>query len=143
MSDKLSELLPKEPEFQLDDKTYRFKLLSVDDCAYYEEKYGSMNDMLKILSSGSMSDLPKKYEIIYAQLEDKTDFASKDIKELDRDGNLVEKRLSGSEVFRKAIPMKLAAIPIAVFMTAFNKSMPELTDEQREKIKKKVMEAEK
>jgi hypothetical protein len=138
MSKKLNQVLPKKPEFKLNGKTYKIRLLNLNDIAYFEDKYNGIEGLMKIfVSEGNYKE---KFSIIYAQLDDKSDFLTQEVEEIDREGNKKTITISGSEMFFRALDLVNISEPLNAFMAAFTASMPELTPEQEKEAKKKQKE---
>ena len=135
---ELKDLLPKEPTFKINGKDYAIKLLTLDDIAYYEDNYGSLAEMLAIFSSEGK--YKEKYEIIYAQLKDKSDFIEKEIEEINRVGKKEKRILTGPEVFYRSLNLSDITNPVNAFIEAINLSTPKLNKDQQEIVKKKQIQ---
>lgn len=99
----LSEIIPKPAEFSLRStgETYTVRPFSIDDSEWIKSKY-TVEELEHILQEWRMSDIVK---ITYHQLifEDKKKFLAEEIEEVNDDGELIKRKLTGVEKFMRAI----------------------------------------
>lgn len=127
---KLNETIPQKPEFNLNGKTYKLNLLTLDDISYFEEKYGSIENLINIISAEGK--YKEKCEIIFSQLEDKKDFLAKEIEEINRDGEEIKRTMKGPECFLKSILLKDIYEPLNAFLKAIELSSPQNNDKKKQ-----------
>jgi hypothetical protein len=128
----LNELIPSTPSFKLNGKTYTLRLLNLEDIAYFEERYGSIQKLIEIL--GKDGDYKNKCEIIYSQLIEKEDFMETEIDEINRLGKKEKRMLTGAEMFLRSIGLKHLYEPINAFLDAVSKSTPLPREDDKKKV---------
>jgi len=93
---ELKDIIPERAEFKLNDKTYAFRKITLDDRTWNERTFGK-DRSFETFTNEEISKL------LYHQLEDKSDFVSSEITEINDDGDLIKRKVTGPEAFRKSI----------------------------------------
>lgn len=97
---KFEDLIPQKAEFTLriTGKTYTILPLTAADEIWLQQKYGS--GLEKILKEIRIQEIS---EIVFRQLEDKSDFIKRTVKIVNEVGDEVSKDLGGVDLFRSII----------------------------------------
>lgn len=137
----LADLIPKDSELSLEvngkKETFKIRMINMDDHVWFKKAFGNNPNVLQDAISGM--DAEKVVKIVYRLMdqEGKKHFPAMTIKEIDDDGNMTEKTISGPENLRRNLkwPQGLMDVTKAL-LEVVGLSSPVLDDMDLEVLKK-------
>lgn len=98
---RIEDVIPQRPEFILSSsgKTYELRLPSIEDRIWFRQRFKEA----EVKAAFDTRDWNVLSVIVMRLLKDRSDFAARDIEEIDEEGEKRKVRLSGSEILRRSI----------------------------------------
>lgn len=100
---ELQDFFPKKPEFLISStgRLYSFRIPNLEDRARFREMLGGSDERIGLVFKNLEWDVIAK--LAYRLLEQKEEFPARVVRELNDDGEMVEKLLTGPGVFMRTM----------------------------------------